>query len=93
MLLYCTALLQARGAISFALSHIASEVSIALRGVYLAALFAPLLLSSPLVFSWGVGRHQWLLLLRWTLEQAGPAFIKWGQWGSTRPDLFPRWVY
>lgn len=60
--------------------------------MYLAALFAPLLLSSPLVFSWGVGRPQWLLLLRWTLEQAGPAFIKWGQWGSTRPDLFPRCV-
>lgn len=21
--------------------------------------------------------------------QAGPAFIKWGQWAATRPDLFP----
>lgn len=28
--------------------------------------------------------------LRWTLKKAGPAFMKWGQWGSTRPDLFPR---
>ena len=28
-------------------------------------------------------------LVRWTLERAGPAFIKWGQWSATRPDLFP----
>eukprot|EP00201_Polytomella_parva_P013490 CAMPEP_0175061018 /NCGR_PEP_ID=MMETSP0052_2-20121109/13355_1 /TAXON_ID=51329 ORGANISM="Polytomella parva, Strain SAG 63-3" /NCGR_SAMPLE_ID=MMETSP0052_2 /ASSEMBLY_ACC=CAM_ASM_000194 /LENGTH=425 /DNA_ID=CAMNT_0016326833 /DNA_START=703 /DNA_END=1980 /DNA_ORIENTATION=- len=27
--------------------------------------------------------------MKWTLEHAGPAFIKWGQWASTRPDLFP----
>ena len=29
-------------------------------------------------------------LMRWTLERAGPAFIKWGQWAATRPDLFPQ---
>ena len=26
---------------------------------------------------------------RRTLELAGPAFIKWGQWAATRQDLFP----
>ena len=26
---------------------------------------------------------------RRTLEAAGPAFIKWGQWAATRHDLFP----
>ena len=26
---------------------------------------------------------------RQTLEAAGPAFIKWGQWAATRHDLFP----
>ncbi len=26
---------------------------------------------------------------RATLESAGPAFIKWGQWAATRHDLFP----
>jgi len=83
-------LAEARGAISFALVHLATELAIALRGIYLAALFTPMLLTSPLVFYWGVGRPAWLQLLRWTLEKAGPAFIKWGQWGSTRPDLFPR---
>jgi aarF domain-containing kinase len=29
-------------------------------------------------------------LLLWTMEQAGPAFIKWAQWSSSRPDLFPQ---
>lgn len=23
------------------------------------------------------------------LNYSGPAFIKWGQWASTRPDIFP----
>ncbi|CAD7971111.1 unnamed protein product [Amoebophrya sp. A120] len=31
----------------------------------------------------------WFKLLRESLEQAGPVFIKWGQWSSTRYDLFP----
>eukprot|EP00879_Flechtneria_rotunda_P001028 GHRR01001165.1.p1 GENE.GHRR01001165.1~~GHRR01001165.1.p1 ORF type:complete len:760 (+),score=252.82 GHRR01001165.1:251-2530(+) len=83
-------LANARGAISLALNRLGTELAIALRGMYLMALFIPVLLSAPAVFSWGIGRERWLNLLRWTLEQAGPAFIKWGQWGSTRPDLFPR---
>lgn len=73
-----------RGAISIALSRLGEELAIALRGVYLLALFAPVLMAAPLVFYAGVGRERWMQLLRWTLEQAGPAFIKWGQWGSTR---------
>lgn len=28
-------------------------------------------------------------MLASTLEAAGPAFIKWGQWAATRRDLFP----
>ena len=28
-------------------------------------------------------------LLRACLASAGPAFIKWGQWAATRPDMFP----
>ncbi|CAD7925833.1 unnamed protein product [Amoebophrya sp. A120] len=34
-------------------------------------------------------RLQWCKRLRAALEQAGPVFIKWGQWASTRYDLFP----
>jgi aarF domain-containing kinase len=33
-------------------------------------------------------RKTWLRLVHRTLEMAGPAFIKWGQWAATRPDLF-----
>lgn len=29
------------------------------------------------------------VVCRATLESAGPAFIKWGQWAATRHDLFP----
>ena len=32
---------------------------------------------------------RWMARLRGTLEAAGPAFIKWGQWAATRHDLFP----
>ncbi|CAA3005869.1 probable serine threonine- kinase abkC isoform X1 [Olea europaea subsp. europaea] len=35
-------------------------------------------------------RKLWLCTVHQTLEKAGPAFIKWGQWAATRPDLFPR---
>ena len=27
--------------------------------------------------------------VRQTLERAGPVYIKWGQWGSSRYDLLP----
>jgi aarF domain-containing kinase len=47
-------------------------------------------LTAPLVGDLlGISRARWLRLLRWTLEKAGPAFIKWGQWAATRHDLFP----
>mmetsp|Transcript_27691 Transcript_27691/g.54073 ORF Transcript_27691/g.54073 Transcript_27691/m.54073 type:complete len:748 (-) Transcript_27691:510-2753(-) len=35
-------------------------------------------------------RSLWLLVLRLSLERSGAAFIKWGQWAATRPDIFPR---
>ena len=46
-----------------------------LRGVYLHLLFLPALLSAPLCLGLGVGREAWLLLMRWTLERAGPVHI------------------
>ncbi|MEW5303093.1 MAG: hypothetical protein WDW36_005820 [Sanguina aurantia] len=60
-----------------------------LRAIYLSLLFLPMIASGFLVFRYDVGRPQWMELMGWTLEHAGPAFIKWGQWASTRPDLFP----
>jgi aarF domain-containing kinase len=61
-----------------------------IRVLYLLALFTPSLLVGSFVDQTeGRLRRFWLRLLLWSLEAAGPAFIKWGQWASTRPDIFP----
>lgn len=60
------------------------------RAVFLTVLFLPAILMAPFTDIFGVEfRKNWLHLVHGTLEQAGPAFIKWGQWAATRPDLFP----
>ncbi|XP_077217306.1 uncharacterized protein LOC143851706 [Tasmannia lanceolata] len=62
-----------------------------LRAVYLAILFSPSVTMAPFADSFGDNfRKTWLHVVHLTLELAGPAFIKWGQWAATRPDLFPR---
>lgn len=61
------------------------------RAIYLAILFSPCLAMSPFVDFVGIHfRKRWLHIVRLTLEKAGSAFIKWGQWAATRPDLFPQ---
>ncbi len=59
------------------------------RACYLWLLFTPASLTAPFAVGLGLQRQRWLDLVVWTLERAGPAFIKWGQWAATRPDLFP----
>ncbi|XP_038981700.1 probable serine/threonine-protein kinase abkC isoform X2 [Phoenix dactylifera] len=60
------------------------------RAVYLVILFSPAIILAPFADSFGIQfRKAWLQLVHRTLEKAGPAFIKWGQWAATRPDLFP----
>lgn len=62
-----------------------------LRALYLSFLFAPSIAMAPFADSFGPEfRKLWLQVVHRTLERAGPAFIKWGQWAATRPDLFPR---
>ncbi|XP_061348699.1 uncharacterized protein LOC133294063 isoform X2 [Gastrolobium bilobum] len=62
-----------------------------LRAIYLVILFSPCIAMAPLVDFFGTQfRKTWIHVVRLTLEKAGPAFIKWGQWAATRPDLFPR---
>ncbi|XP_010260692.1 PREDICTED: probable serine/threonine-protein kinase abkC isoform X2 [Nelumbo nucifera] len=62
-----------------------------LRSFYLAILFLPTMTMAPFADCFGTQfRKVWLQVVRFTLEKAGPAFIKWGQWAATRPDLFPR---
>lgn len=61
-----------------------------MRAVYLVILFSPCIVMAPFSESFGSEyRRSWLQIVRITLEKAGPAFIKWGQWAATRPDLFP----
>ncbi|XP_061992687.1 uncharacterized protein LOC133710595 [Rosa rugosa] len=66
-------------------------VILLLRALYLGILFSPSILMMPFVAYCGPEfRRLWLHVVHRTLEKAGPAFIKWGQWAATRPDLFPR---
>mmetsp|Transcript_48047 Transcript_48047/g.153990 ORF Transcript_48047/g.153990 Transcript_48047/m.153990 type:complete len:650 (+) Transcript_48047:195-2144(+) len=60
------------------------------RAINLALLLLPMIVTAPVALMYGVHRKEWLRLFRWTLEMAGPAFIKWGQWAASRNDLFPR---
>jgi aarF domain-containing kinase len=61
------------------------------RALYLAILFSPSIVMGPFADYFGPNfRKLWLRVVHRTLEKAGPAFIKWGQWAATRPDLFPR---
>ncbi|XP_074319433.1 uncharacterized protein LOC141656447 [Silene latifolia] len=62
-----------------------------IRAIYLAVIFTPCIMMAPFADSLGEDfRTAWLHVLHRTLEKAGPAFIKWGQWAATRPDLFPQ---
>ncbi|XP_073314235.1 uncharacterized protein [Primulina huaijiensis] len=62
-----------------------------LRAIFLVVLFTPSIGMAPFADTFGPQfRELWLQVVRQTLERAGPAFIKWGQWAATRPDLFPR---
>lgn len=80
-------LLEAAARVAAALRE---EVAIAMRGLFLFCLFLPAVVTAPVCLLSDTHRQRWLELVRWTLERAGPAFIKWGQWAATRPDLFPQ---
>ncbi|CAN6980999.1 unnamed protein product [Brassica rapa subsp. trilocularis] len=61
------------------------------RAFYISCLFTPSILMGLVVELCGPRfRKLWLETVHRTLERAGPAFIKWGQWAATRPDLFPK---
>ncbi|GJN11384.1 hypothetical protein PR202_ga29571 [Eleusine coracana subsp. coracana] len=65
-------------------------ITLLIRAVHLTFLFFPATALAPFADRFSVAfRRRWLSLVRRTLEKAGPAFIKWGQWAATRPDLFP----
>ncbi|KAJ3681197.1 hypothetical protein LUZ60_015686 [Juncus effusus] len=74
---------------SFILSFLEFAILL-IRSFYLTFLFTPSIIMAPFADRFGDQfRQTWLNVVRRTLEKAGPAFIKWGQWAATRPDLFP----
>jgi len=70
------------------LAHVWNELCIWLRLCRLTFYFLPLFLMYPLTSLNESLWRLWLRYLRHSLESCGPAFIKWGQWASTRRDLF-----
>ncbi|QDZ20902.1 putative protein kinase [Chloropicon primus] len=65
------------------------RVALIVRGMFLTTLFMPILVGAPFALNFGIGRETWNKMVRRALEIAGPAFVKWGQWASTRRDMFP----
>eukprot|EP00934_Nitzschia_sp_Nitz4_P004852 Nitzschia sp. Nitz4//scaffold33_size148984//16272//18304//NITZ4_002911-RA/size148984-snap-gene-0.16-mRNA-1//-1//CDS//3329548376//4842//frame0 len=60
------------------------------RAVRLFLLFLPVLLTFPVAaLSKQFRRSVWYPMLVRSLGWSGAAFIKWGQWAATRPDMFP----
>ena len=70
-------------------SNVAFVAHMCFRTALLLAILAPLLLTYPLANLHRYGRAAWLQLLRHSLKYCGPAWAKWGQWASARPDLLP----
>lgn len=67
------------------------RLQLAARFLYLCVLFSPALtlyLLSRLFNSDTLANSSWKYVL-FALQNAGPAFLKLGQWASTRRDLFP----
>ncbi|KAG6778661.1 hypothetical protein POTOM_015001 [Populus tomentosa] len=77
--------------VTLLVSAVVDAFVVLVRAIYLAILFSPSMMMAPFADSCGPEfRKIWLHVVHRTLEKAGPAFIKWGQWAATRPDLFPR---
>ena len=61
-----------------------------IRAIRLSFNFSPCILTAWLAYFSSTFRSKiWYKLLGNALSRSGPAFIKWGQWSSTRPDMFP----
>ncbi|KAF5502681.1 ABC1 family protein [Colletotrichum aenigma] len=78
--------------------YIWEPICTGVRFLHLAAIFVPVLLAVPAIW---IGRRQpdrdnersgtlwWYGFLVQSMEWAGPAFIKLGQWAASRSDIFP----
>lgn len=67
-----------------------STSQLLMRSFYLFTIFLPITLTSGIAYLSEHFRNTvWYNWLASSLANGGAAFIKWGQWSSTRPDMFP----
>eukprot|EP00892_Ulva_mutabilis_P007710 jgi/Ulvmu1/5310/UM022_0104.1 len=71
------------------LSRFTLAAHMCFRTIVLLSVLVPLLATYPLANLHPVGRRAWLRMLHHSLKYCGPAWAKWGQWASARPDLLP----
>lgn len=64
------------------------------RAAYLLYLFSAAIVTAVLALvSESFRSPYWYRMLACAISRAGAAFIKWGQWASARPDIFPVRTY
>ena len=79
-------------------TYIVEPVATGLRFLHLVIIFVPVLATVPVIW-FGVrnperdnergGTLWWYWFLVYSMERAGAAFIKLGQWAASRTDIFP----
>ncbi|OOF91269.1 hypothetical protein ASPCADRAFT_57689 [Aspergillus carbonarius ITEM 5010] len=82
----------------FGYYYIYDPVATGFRFVHLVVIFLPVILAAPILCFGGrlkdregirTGTLWWYKFLVRSMERAGPAFIKLGQWAASRTDIFP----
>ncbi|KAI9673475.1 MAG: hypothetical protein M1817_002938 [Caeruleum heppii] len=87
-----------RGVYLFVDNYIVEPIATGLRFLHLVIIFVPLIFTVPAIWFGSrnpkrdnerTGTLWWYDFLVSSMERAGPAFIKLGQWAASRSDIFP----
>ncbi|KAI9732600.1 MAG: hypothetical protein M1834_003936 [Cirrosporium novae-zelandiae] len=79
--------------------YLYEPLATALRFLHLVVIFVPVIVTVPAIYfgprqkkkdNERMGTLWWYKFLVKAMEQAGPAFIKLGQWAASRSDIFPQ---
>ncbi|KAI9820209.1 MAG: hypothetical protein M1827_005831 [Pycnora praestabilis] len=82
----------------FADNYVVEPICTGLRFLHLVFIFVPVIITVPVIWcgsrdkkrdSERTGTLWWYQFLVSSMERAGPAFIKLGQWAASRSDIFP----